>query len=408
MAHDVFVSYSAKDKPTADAVCATLESRGIRCWIAPRDILPGMDWGEAIIDAINSSRAIVLVFSSNANESRQIKREVERAVAKGIPIIPFRIEDVPLSKSLEYLISTPHWLDALTPPMERHVQYLAHTIHLLLNRDAQQLTPEEPYQQFYSEVVTPSAKTSSGAKIAVIAAIIGIPLLLGLFFLIYKLLVPDDTDSVSNVPAGGIEERPADISRGGVTQSSAVDPKLVGEWKTSAVIDKLPWNMTWKILPAGKYQFVGTAIDTGRFQGTFGRWNRRSNNNAQRDYGTYAFYNPNSLSMTGLGGTTVLTRTAGGNNGPSSRIDTQLIGTWQGDVVVKNVPLKFYLDIFPDSTYKTVIVSEDNGNFEGANGNWKQTSARGETAQGTYQFINQDAASFTGPLGTAVWNRSRG
>ena len=43
MAHDVFISYSAKDKTTADGVCATLEAKGIRCWIAPRDILPGMD-----------------------------------------------------------------------------------------------------------------------------------------------------------------------------------------------------------------------------------------------------------------------------------------------------------------------------------------------------------------------------
>ena len=50
MAHDVFISYSTKDKPTADAACAALEAKGIRCWIAPRDILPGSDWGEAIID----------------------------------------------------------------------------------------------------------------------------------------------------------------------------------------------------------------------------------------------------------------------------------------------------------------------------------------------------------------------
>jgi hypothetical protein len=36
MAHDVFISYSTKDKPIADAVCGTLERNGVRCWIAPR------------------------------------------------------------------------------------------------------------------------------------------------------------------------------------------------------------------------------------------------------------------------------------------------------------------------------------------------------------------------------------
>lgn len=122
MAHDVFISYSNKDKPVADAVCAGLEGRGIRCWVAPRDILPGFDWGAAIIDAISGAKVMVLIFSGNANASPQIKREVERAVAKGVKILPFRIEDVPMSKSLEYFISTPHWLDALTQPLEGHIR----------------------------------------------------------------------------------------------------------------------------------------------------------------------------------------------------------------------------------------------------------------------------------------------
>ena len=59
MAHDVFISYSSKDKPTADAACAVLEAKGIRCWIAPRDITPGADWGEAIVDGINGARTIL-------------------------------------------------------------------------------------------------------------------------------------------------------------------------------------------------------------------------------------------------------------------------------------------------------------------------------------------------------------
>jgi hypothetical protein len=142
MAHDVFISYSSKDKPVADAVCAGLEGRGIRCWAAPRDILPGSDWGAAIIDAITGSKVMVLIFSGNANASPQIKREVERAVAKGVKILPFRIEDVPMSKSLEYFISTPHWLDALTQPLEGHIARLAETVGFLANaRDSRQGPP---------------------------------------------------------------------------------------------------------------------------------------------------------------------------------------------------------------------------------------------------------------------------
>ena len=134
MAHDVFISYAHQDRTVANAVCATLEAHGIRCWIAPRDILPGSDWGAAIIDAIQEAKALVLIFSSNSNDSDQIKREIERTVHQGIAVIPFRIEDVLPNKTLEYFISTQHWLDALTPPLEDHMAHLAETITVLLEK----------------------------------------------------------------------------------------------------------------------------------------------------------------------------------------------------------------------------------------------------------------------------------
>jgi hypothetical protein len=51
MAHDVFISHASEDKVTADAVCAEMESKHIRCWIAPRDARPSADYGEEIIEA---------------------------------------------------------------------------------------------------------------------------------------------------------------------------------------------------------------------------------------------------------------------------------------------------------------------------------------------------------------------
>src|SRR5215213_10899214 len=59
VSHDVFISHSAVDKAVARAACAVLESHGIRCWIAPRDVRPGMDWAESIIDAINDTKVMV-------------------------------------------------------------------------------------------------------------------------------------------------------------------------------------------------------------------------------------------------------------------------------------------------------------------------------------------------------------
>ena len=145
MAHDVFISHSAKDKATADAVCAMLESEGIRCWIAPRDVLASMEWGEAIIDAIEQCRIMVLVFTANANASPQIRREIERAVNHGVAILPLRMEDVLPVKSLEYFIGNVHWLDALTPPLEAHLKNLAGTIKIVLARmEPREASPVQP------------------------------------------------------------------------------------------------------------------------------------------------------------------------------------------------------------------------------------------------------------------------
>jgi hypothetical protein len=132
MAHDVFLSHSVKDKAVADAIVARLEAESVNCWIAPRDVVPGADWGESIINALESSRIMILIFSQSANVSTQIKREVERAVNKGVYIIPFRIDDIPPARALEYFISTSQWMDAFSPPLERHLGNLAKTVKAVL------------------------------------------------------------------------------------------------------------------------------------------------------------------------------------------------------------------------------------------------------------------------------------
>jgi TIR domain len=124
MAHDLFVSYSQPDREAAFALVQRVEARGISVWIAPRDVSPAADWAAEIIDAISSARLMVLVFSGSSNDSGQVRREVERAVHKQLPILPFRIEDVLPSKSLEYFLSAQHWMDAFPPPLEPHIDRL--------------------------------------------------------------------------------------------------------------------------------------------------------------------------------------------------------------------------------------------------------------------------------------------
>jgi hypothetical protein len=132
--YDVFISYSHHDQPVSYAVCAGLEAKGIRCWIAPRDVAPGENFPDAIIRAIEESRTLVLVFSRHSNNSPHVIRELTKAVSLGLIVIPFRTETVPLSRSMEYLLGLPTWIDALTPPIETHIRSLVDTMVSVLGK----------------------------------------------------------------------------------------------------------------------------------------------------------------------------------------------------------------------------------------------------------------------------------
>lgn len=132
MAHDVFISHSSNNRTIANAVCAALEGIGIRCWIAPRDVLPGRSYSGEITRAIQQSRAFVLIFSQHSNNSEQVLREVQLAANSRLHIVQFRIDAVTPSDDLEYYLSGPHWLDAVTPPLENHLGQLKSSIQALL------------------------------------------------------------------------------------------------------------------------------------------------------------------------------------------------------------------------------------------------------------------------------------
>lgn len=208
MAVDAFISYSSKDKITADMACAALESAGVRCWIAPRDIRAGTEYAEGIIAAIDSCRVMVLIFSSNANASPQIHREIERAVSKGLTIIPFRIEDIAPTKAMEYYLGAIHWLDALTPPPAKHLGHLAEQVKANLQVDAPgSATPVGVFETIVPNKAPPADRgkparpplqsiTGSAAQLALVAsiAILGIAV-----FLLWRPAPP--APPVDNSPA---------------------------------------------------------------------------------------------------------------------------------------------------------------------------------------------------------------
>ncbi|MCJ7519412.1 MAG: substrate-binding domain-containing protein [Anaerolineaceae bacterium] len=135
MAHDAFISYSTKDKTIADAVCSKLEENKIRVWMAPRDIPSGSNFAKSIVQAINSCKVFVLIWSSHTNVSEHILNEINQAFDQGITIIPFRIQDVQPTDEMRYYFGRTHWLDAIDPPLEEHITTLRNNILVILGRE---------------------------------------------------------------------------------------------------------------------------------------------------------------------------------------------------------------------------------------------------------------------------------
>jgi TolB-like protein/Tfp pilus assembly protein PilF len=127
----VFISYASPDAAIADAIVSSLERRGVACWIAPRDVTPGALYADVIIRAINEAKVLVLVLSQNAVSSSHVGKEVERASAKGRPIIAVRTDTTPLTPALEYFLSESQWIDADAQRMEAAAAKLLDAIRRL-------------------------------------------------------------------------------------------------------------------------------------------------------------------------------------------------------------------------------------------------------------------------------------
>src|SRR5436190_19797471 len=183
MARDVFISHSAQDKKAAETICAALEQNGIRCWVAPRDVRPGKPFPGEITRAIQQCKVLLLIFSRASNESEQVLREVQLAVDCHLPIVRLRLADVPLSDDLRYYLSTPHWLDALTPPLTKHVPPLIAALKELLGPPAEE--PPATVQTTTAAASSSSAREkrsiASGPALAVWALVVVAVLAFGIW-----------------------------------------------------------------------------------------------------------------------------------------------------------------------------------------------------------------------------------
>jgi formylglycine-generating enzyme required for sulfatase activity len=142
--HQVFISYAnekgdnindGSDRQIADMICSALESEHIRCWIDHRDIMPGEKWVNAMFNAVEQSKIMVLVFSENANRSQWVEDEITYALDEKIRIIPFRVEKVIPRGALRVLKVRSQWIDAQQPTRQNDLKRLVDAVHTYLEKD---------------------------------------------------------------------------------------------------------------------------------------------------------------------------------------------------------------------------------------------------------------------------------
>ena len=225
--HDVFISYSHKDVLVADAICHKLEEAGIRCWYAPRNIGPGAEWADAIIDAIEACTIFVLVFTDFSNASRQVQREVDTAVSQGKTIIPFKCTQADPTGSMRYYLSTLHWLDAVDVPLANSIDELKGRTQALLSYEKAEgsAEPEVPTTGVAATTPAPTAPaetvraTSAKKRLPLVAGIAAI--VLACIIGIAALRGGKESPTATDAPAAAEPEADEATSSSGVDVTDA-------------------------------------------------------------------------------------------------------------------------------------------------------------------------------------------
>jgi TolB-like protein/Flp pilus assembly protein TadD len=192
---DVFVSYASQDVAVANAIVAALERHGLRCWIAPRDVVPGSLYADGIVRAITGAKVFALVLSEHAIASTHVGKEIERASSNRRPIIALRTDLAPLTPSFQYFLSESQWIDVGAGGMDAASAKLVEAVQQhLAPRSVIEPRPPPDRQTLASKSVTP--RTPWIVAAAVTVAVVALA-----YFVVNKYRVSKQTTSERPVAA---------------------------------------------------------------------------------------------------------------------------------------------------------------------------------------------------------------
>ena len=135
MPHRVFISYASQNSQFADQIYIHLKNSGVSCWMAPHDIPPAESWLKAIMQAIRTCDVVMLLLCAQANRSKHVVNEAERAFHYNKKILTVRLDDLTPCDELEYLLATHQWLETHTLSEETALGRIMDKVKSLINAD---------------------------------------------------------------------------------------------------------------------------------------------------------------------------------------------------------------------------------------------------------------------------------
>lgn len=146
MQRDIFISYAEENRAFVEKLVSALEERGLRCWVAFRDIDPSEKWARAITKGLKSSRAVLLIATRHSNASKHVHREINLADELNRPLLYILLEEMQLDEELQYFFSGIEYIEGYSLSFENIISELVVTVQTLDRAKAEEQagTPVNP------------------------------------------------------------------------------------------------------------------------------------------------------------------------------------------------------------------------------------------------------------------------
>lgn len=146
----IFISYSSADHQYASTLRQLFQSKGWAVWQDRTDIPPGVEFDDAIEQAIGSAQCVVVIWTENSARSQWVKSEAAVA-AKRRTLVPVRFDNVssPLRFHRLQTVDLRHWSGKETSP---EIQKLLNRVEFLLGDTPQSKWKEGNFSEFWRRI----------------------------------------------------------------------------------------------------------------------------------------------------------------------------------------------------------------------------------------------------------------